>query len=145
MSDMHEGGCLCGAVRYRITAEPVVQCYCCCETCRGATGAPTVSWIAVPERGFEVTQGAMTRYESSANVWREFCPTCGTAISYRNGGYPDDRFEADDLVAVTSSSLDDIEAFPPNELFHDDELPDWLPADQLCPGAKRHHPKAAGR
>ncbi|MDA1072262.1 MAG: hypothetical protein O2825_12805 [Proteobacteria bacterium] len=39
----HEGGCLCGAVRYRVTSAPQVSCYCCCATCQGATGAPAVS------------------------------------------------------------------------------------------------------
>lgn len=136
---MHnEGGCLCGDIRYDISGEPMVRCYCCCHTCQGASGAPAVSWIAVREADFAIVHGTPVSYESSPEVVREFCGRCGTALTYRNGGYPDDRFQTDALVAVTSSSLDDIEAYPPNEVFHDDELPTWLAVDNLCPGAKRH-------
>ncbi|MBT6205489.1 MAG: GFA family protein [Alphaproteobacteria bacterium] len=140
MPQEHKGGCLCGDIRYQVSSDPLVQCYCCCETCQGASGAPAVSWIAVRESGFEITAGKPVAYGSSPDVIREFCGHCGTALTYRNHGYPDDRFR-EALVAVTSVSLDNIEAFPPTELFHDNELPDWLPAEQLCPGAKRHHPK----
>ena len=53
LMDAHEGGCLGGAVRYRVTSAPQVSCYCCCATCQGATGAPAVSWIAVEDAGFD--------------------------------------------------------------------------------------------
>ena len=36
MPQEHKGGCLCGDIRYRVHSEPLVQCYCCCETCQGA-------------------------------------------------------------------------------------------------------------
>ncbi len=136
---MREGGCLCGDLRYQISEEPAVQCYCCCETCQGATGAPAVSWIALPETGFRFIRGNPTTYESSPDVIREFCGRCGTAVTYRNAGYPDGRFQSDDLIAITSSSLDDIEAFPPREVFHGDELPSWIDPEKLCPGARHHH------
>ena len=35
-----EGGCLCGAIRYRVTAEPQGRTLCHCESCRRAAGAP---------------------------------------------------------------------------------------------------------
>ena len=94
----------------------------------------------VPETGFSVTQGEPVSYHSSAQGIREFCGQCGTALTYRNEGYADQRFQADSLVAITMVSLDDKEAFTPSELFHDDELPTWLTAENLCPGALRHHP-----
>ncbi len=140
MNAHHEGGCLCGDVRYRVSGIPQVRCDCCCATCRGATGAPAVAWIAVAEADFALLAGSPVDYESSPGVLRTFCGRCGTALTYRNGGYPDDRFQRDALVAVASATLDDIEAFPPDELFHDNELPSWLPAERLCPGATRHHP-----
>lgn len=135
----HQGGCLCGAVRYRVTAEPQVACYCCCATCQGATGAPAVSWIAVEEAGFEIVAESPVAYESSPGVTRSFCGRCGTALTYRNPGYPDDRFQTASLVAIASITLDDPEAFPPTEVFHGDELPSWLSPHRLCPGGRHHH------
>jgi len=137
----HHGGCLCGAVRYRVTAEPQISCYCCCTTCQGATGAPAVAWIAVPESGFAIVAGAPGRYESSPGVVREFCAGCGTALTYRNPAYPDGRFRSEALVAVTSVTLDDPGAFPPTEVFHGNELPAWLDERSLGPHAVHHHPR----
>ena len=37
-----EGGCLCGAVRYRISAAPSHTDYCHCRMCQRSTGAPVV-------------------------------------------------------------------------------------------------------
>ncbi len=135
----HDGGCLCGAVRYRVTAQPQVSCYCCCATCQGASGAPAVSWIAVEESGFTITAGTPVTYESSPSVARTFCGRCGTALTYTNPTYPDDRFQRSSLIAVASITLDDPEAFPPTEVFHGDELPSWLSPHNLSPGGRHHH------
>jgi hypothetical protein len=42
-----EGGCLCGAVRYRITGEPRSSSTCFCRSCRLASGATPVAWLVV--------------------------------------------------------------------------------------------------
>jgi hypothetical protein len=43
MNDPHDGlngGCLCGAVRYRLESTPVDAGYCHCQICRRSTGVP---------------------------------------------------------------------------------------------------------
>ncbi len=59
------GGCLCGAVRYRIDAAPASVMICHCATCRRAAGAPSVAWATVPAAGFALTAGAPAEYASS--------------------------------------------------------------------------------
>lgn len=45
MSDpLLEGGCQCGAVRYRIAGRPVMAALCYCSMCRRANAAPAVAW-----------------------------------------------------------------------------------------------------
>ena len=44
-----EGGCLCGAVRYRSDAEPLMQVVCHCETCRKNSGSAFSMNVAVPQ------------------------------------------------------------------------------------------------
>ena len=41
---MAEGGCFCGAVRYRVEGEPIQSDYCHCRMCQRAGGAPVVAW-----------------------------------------------------------------------------------------------------
>lgn len=41
----YEGGCRCGAIRYRITGEPLSAGFCHCRMCQRAAGAPVVAWV----------------------------------------------------------------------------------------------------
>ena len=41
----YEGGCLCGAIRYRATGEPIGVAHCHCESCRRHTGAVFASGV----------------------------------------------------------------------------------------------------
>lgn len=79
-----EGGCLCGAVRFKAeVAEPsVMSCY--CKDCQHATGSSCATFVAVPETAFELegdprsytTQGE----ESGKDVTRYFCAHCGSQL-----------------------------------------------------------------
>jgi hypothetical protein len=84
----YEGGCLCRAVRYRVSGPISNLCYCHCRSCRGASGAHCVAWgTALPER-FELLRGEPRIYRSSPPVQRGFCAACGSALSYRHDARP---------------------------------------------------------
>lgn len=111
---IHEGGCLCGAVRYQFHGEPMGSMVCHCRSCRKASGAPVVAWLSVAKPRFALT-GATTAVQSSPKVTRRFCTTCGTGLTYEHADAPDE-------VDVTTCSLDDPDAFPPTQhswLSHD--------------------------
>jgi hypothetical protein len=102
-----DGGCLCGGVRYRISAEPSHADYCHCRMCQRATGAPVVPWLTVAREGFAWTAGEPAVYRSSASAERLFCPACGTQLAFRD--------LADPLALdVTVASLDEPAAVPPS-------------------------------
>ena len=101
-----EGGCLCGAVRYRIQGEPLISSTCQCRSCRRASGAAIVPWITVNSEHFALTTGQPVEFNSSPPVTRTFCGRCGTPLTYRNTSYVG-------KIDVTTCSLDDPEAFPP--------------------------------
>ena len=77
------GGCLCGEVRYRITAAPVEALYCHCRMCQRAHGAPVIAWLTVPLAAFEVSAGNPAAYRSSAKAFRHFCGACGPPLTAR--------------------------------------------------------------
>ena len=77
MDEILTGGCLCGEVRYRITAAPVEALYCHCRMCQRAHGAPVIAWLTVPLAAFEVSSGNPVAYRSSAKAFRHFCGACG--------------------------------------------------------------------
>jgi hypothetical protein len=103
-----EGGCFCGAVRYRITGAPRVSAICHCHSCRRAAGAPTLAWLIVSVADFGITAGAPARYESSPGVTRQFCSRCGTQLTYEDAAKPG-------TIDITTASLDAPDAFPPTK------------------------------
>jgi hypothetical protein len=119
---MHEGGCLCGAVRYRIGAVPQSSVVCHCESCRRASGATPVAWITVERPQFEFIQGNPRTYSSSPGVTRQFCGECGTPLTYQT----ERRTES---IDITTATLDDPNVFPPTaDVFLADKL-SWQPTD----------------
>ncbi len=101
-----EGGCLCGAIRYRVSGQPLSSSICHCPSCRRASGAPAVAWFVVPLACFEWLRGEPTTFASSAPVIRQFCAQCGSQIAYRHEDNPT-------LIELTTATLDDPEVFPP--------------------------------
>jgi hypothetical protein len=102
-----EGGCLCGAIRYRVSGTPEHSVICHCVTCRRASGAPSVAWVTFARRQVEFLSGDPRSYRSSQGVTRRFCGTCGSGISYENA-------ESPASIDLTTMSLDDPQAFPPS-------------------------------
>jgi hypothetical protein len=100
------GGCLCGAIRYRIDVAPTVSMICHCRTCRAAGGAPVVAWVTFPTTDVSFVQGTPAAFHSSPPVTRTFCPSCGTPLTYVHADRPGE-------IDVTTCSLDDPAAFPP--------------------------------
>lgn len=101
-----EGGCLCSAVRYRISGAPSYSVICHCTSCRKASGAQSVAWLTFERKNFSWLKGAPRSYSSSPGVTRTFCDRCGTPLTYENRGNAD-------TLDVTTASTDDPASFPP--------------------------------
>ena len=120
-----EGGCQCGAVRYRIAGSPVVTALCHCTMCRRANAAPTVAWAMYQEAQVVFLNDAPATYESSPGSHRGFCPRCGTPISFTAAYIPG-------LIDVTIGSMDDPSQVPPALHYWESERLPWMHfADQL--------------
>ncbi len=121
-----EGGCVCGAIRYRVLGSPTNSMVCHCRTCRRVAAAPVVAWVTFPTSAFELLQGSPSEFRSSEPVRRTFCGSCGTPLTYLHR-------KSGDEIDITTCSLDNPGAFPPTHhswLSHDlawvrfgDELP----------------------
>jgi hypothetical protein len=101
-----DGGCLCGAVRYRVTGAAIDAGYCHCRLCQRSAGAPVLAWLTVPASAFAYTLGRPTVFHSSAHGQREFCANCGTQLVFR-------RSATAVRLDVTMASLDDPAAVEP--------------------------------
>jgi hypothetical protein len=76
------GGCLCGAVRYELTAPAHDVYHCHCSICRKLQGALYPTYGVVARAGFRLMKGAdnLKTFDSSGQVHRHFCKTCGSHV-----------------------------------------------------------------
>jgi len=115
------GGCLCGAVRYSIAAEPMMTGHCACDNCRKGSGAEHATLFAVPAAAAEAT-GATSSFthpaDSGATVTRNFCPTCGAPTWNENSRMPQ-------LRMFPVGGLDDITRVQPGLFVYHAKRAPW--------------------
>ena len=104
------GGCLCGAVRYQLSGEPVSSMHCHCENCRKASGAAMLTWVTVDTADFEWLAGEPRRFQYVSDhyeqpVERWSCAACGSQLGWR-------RLDAA-TVDLTAGSFDDPDLITP--------------------------------
>lgn len=86
-SHRQEGGCQCGAVRYRTSDRPVRVIAGHCAACKRRTGAAYGIGVYLQDTDVEFTQGTMRTYEfhsDESGRWlrNEFCDKCGATVSW---------------------------------------------------------------
>ncbi|MGL4962590.1 MAG: GFA family protein [Inquilinus sp.] len=123
MTDTLDGGCACGAARYRLLSPPmVVHCCHCCD-CQRQTGSAFVLNALIEADRVELLSGepepvAVPTDSGKPHVIHR-CPTCRTALWSTYSGRTQIRF-------VRVGTLDDPAALPPDvHIFTRSKLP-WV-------------------
>lgn len=106
MSRSATGGCLCGAVRYRVSGDPVAATLCHCRSCRRASGGTNVAWAVFDKSAFEWLGVAPGAYSSSPGIEWLHCSKCGSLVGYTRASRPDH-------MDITTGTLDERDGFPP--------------------------------
>ncbi len=121
MATPFTGGCMCGAVRYECSAEPVMAGNCHCRDCQRASGGAFVSALAVPRNALKIT-GEVKYYDvkgdSGNTVSRGFCPNCGARLFGRPA-------VVSDLIVIMAGSLDDPSWYKPGMDFYTASAQPW--------------------
>ena len=81
----HEGGCLCGAVRYETLADPIRVTICHCRFCQSATGSAYMVEPIFRLEDLRIFKGSAATYQhrsvgSGKKVHVHFCAVCGTKL-----------------------------------------------------------------
>lgn len=125
------GGCLCGGVRYAVTAPFLRANFCHCSRCRKHTGAAASTQGRVPREAFRLLAGAdlIRVYRPGEGMVKAFCSACGSSLF--GGRWPDGR-----EVSIRLGTLDDDPGIRPQ--FHNfcADAPAWLPVPD--DGLERH-------
>ena len=132
-----EGGCYCGAVRYRASGDPLFKGQCHCRECQYISGGHPNVVLGISEAGFSYTKGepkGFARSDLDAPVTREFCAECGTHLLTRAPAVPG-------AVLIKVGTFDDPSQFgdPQMAIFTADKqsfhhVPEGVAAFDHSPG-----------
>lgn len=118
------GRCLCGAVSFTLTVEPLATRICWCRDCQHLAANGSVN-LLIPAEGLHVS-GVLSEYTSMADsgdkVTRQFCPTCGAHLFGKSSSRPEFR-------VVRVGNLDDPSSIQPSMNIWAGSAPAWACLD----------------
>jgi hypothetical protein len=122
-----EGGCLCGAVRYRLTAPPLSVYNCHCRDCQRTSGAANEMSMPVRRETLEHLSGELVGYDKTADSGRTVrqlrCARCGTKVW-------NEPLASPALLIVKPGTLDDPSwAVPVGNIWTESRVP-WIAIDE---------------
>ncbi|MEM7022511.1 MAG: GFA family protein [Pseudomonadota bacterium] len=123
-TSIHEGGCICGGVRYRTKAPPQRVSLCSCSWCRKRTGSVLGVSVYFEKADVEFSQGEMRSHRviSDAGRWLEsqFCIHCGSSVAWTLEYFPDFR-------GIAAGTFDESpEWLEPQRYVYARSKPRWL-------------------
>lgn len=102
-----DSGCRCGAVRFRISAPPMVTMACHCTGCQRMSSSAFSLSVAIPADGFEILQGeTVLGGLKQADLPHHFCPECMSWMFTRPA-------QLDFMVNVRATLCDDTSWYAP--------------------------------
>lgn len=120
------GRCLCGAVTFSLSADPVAVRICWCRDCQHLAANGTVN-LLVPADALSVS-GPVAEHVKTADsgnqLTRQFCPTCGTHLFGISSGRPQFR-------VVRVGNLDDPSSVTPTTNIWTESAPAWACLDPM--------------
>ena len=133
---MPTGRCLCGAVRFSISAAPIAARACWCRVCQ-YIGAGNATVNAIFPSAAITVEGELRDYvslaDSGARVHRRFCPACGVHLFSEAESRPN-------LTVVRVGALDDPEIAPPASVIWTASAPAWACIDPDLPKVEGQPP-----
>jgi hypothetical protein len=145
MSTEREGGCSCGAIRYRLTSDPLFTHCCHCLNCQRQTGSAFVINRLIEADRVELPAGDPQPVDvprddgSTQRIFR--CPTCQVAV-FSQYGRPDVRFVRAGTLDDPSSVRPDVHIFTRSKLSWI-TLPESVPAFEVYYDMKSLWPAAS--
>jgi hypothetical protein len=136
-SSVHEGGCTCRAVRYRMTSRPLVVHCCHCRWCQRETGTAFALNALIEADRVELLHGEVdvvdTPSASGKGQRIARCPHCRVAVwsNYGGGG--------DTVRFVRVGTLDEPDRLPPDIHIYTSTKQPWVVLPPATPKASEYY------
>jgi len=139
MTVSREGGCACGAVRYRLASEPMFVHCCHCLNCQRQTGSAFVVNLLIEADRVELIAAEPQSVDvprDDGSVQRIFrCPACQVAV-YSEYGRPEVRF-------VRGGTLDDPTGIEPDVHIFTKSKVGWVTLPEGAPAFEVYYDSKA--
>jgi hypothetical protein len=135
MSVAREGGCACGAVRYRLTSDPLFVHCCHCLNCQRQTGSAFVINLLIEADRLELLAADPQPVEvprddgMKQRIFR--CPSCQVAV-FSEYGRPEVRF-------VRGGTLDDPSQVEPDVHIYTRSKVPWIGLPDSAPAFEAYY------
>ena len=117
------GGCLCGAVKYKICGPLRAIVYCHCQQCRRTSGHFVAATATLKENLIVISDQDLNWYQSSTSAKRGFCKICGASLFWSS--------ETDNQVSIMAGTLDQTTGIEAVEHIYVDNAGDYY---SICDG-----------
>jgi hypothetical protein len=127
-----DGQCLCGAVRFQVSGEPIATRICWCRDCQRTAANGTVNAM-VPTSALDVTgelKVFTTTADSGNQVRRSFCPNCGSHLFATSSARPQ-------ITVVRVGTLEDPASVRPTVNIWASSAPVWACLDPALERVER--------
>lgn len=129
------GSCLCGAVRYTVTGEPMFSCICYCNDCQKVTGSAFIAILGFTKDNFKIAEPEQAVSHIGLNhaisdkggdKSQSFCKQCGSIVF---GG----EYGKEPWHTVYSGTLDAEfrDKYPPTIAMFVKDRPKWAKIEGL--------------
>ena len=116
-----KGGCLCGAVTYEVSGDPMFVGHCACANCQKATGTGHSTVAAYPDPQVSI-HGQTTSYEGKGDTGQptisQFCPKCGSRLFTRPSVMPN-------VVMIAVGTMDADAPLEPSMMIYGKRRRAW--------------------
>ena len=121
MEKAREGGCQCGAIRYRIDGAPLGLAVCHCTECQRQSGSAFGMSLLVPAAALRLTAGTLNSFAVKCDSGRTktctFCPACGTRIYHQTNAA---------AMSIKAGTLDDTSDLAPSAHYWTKRKQQWV-------------------
>ena len=140
MPPPYSGGCLCGAIRYRLTDEPLTLYACHCTDCQRESGSSFGLTMVMSRTALDLLQGNPQRFAVTLADGRQkngaFCGACATRVWGEPVQFPqvvnvepgtlDDTTWLRPIAHIWTRSAQPWVVIPPNTLSFAEQPPDAM-------------------
>ena len=117
------GSCLCGALKYTCSSEPLFTAVCHCRACQKSTGTAFSVVVGVNKSDVTIDGSTLKTYEdvgdSGQPIYRHFCSECGSTVMAELAARPE-------LMCIKAGTLDNPEDVSPQVHVYWRDHQEWI-------------------